>query len=213
MSSNPQDTESWRTKVHPVFIKAAEYQKRVTLLTNTNSPADQAKATSLSSEIPPELMQKAELLHDEMKAADKLRRQSSLAIYGADGLPPGTEISMEHYMLHRLCWFRFNKTLEQLKREYQAGDLKAVKQMNKLNLEFDMWRFGKVDPNRLKFKTDTDHFVLMLSGLDLGLEALTPQELAYCFDALCPCGDEHDPENLRKLRKRIDASFPLASSD
>jgi hypothetical protein len=208
MSSNPQDIESWRAKVHPFFIKSAEYQKRVTLLSNSPSAADQAEATRLSVEIPPGIMEEAERLHDELKASGKLRRQCSLAMFGADGLPPDTKISMEHFMFHYLCWFRYNKTAEKLKSEYQGGNLKAIKQMNRLNLEFDLWRFGKLDPNKLKFKTDRDHFMLMVAGLDLGLEALTPYELANCFDALCPCGMEHDPENLAKLRRRIDTSFP-----
>jgi hypothetical protein len=44
----------------------------------------------------------------------------------------------------------------------------------------------------------------MAAGLDFGLDILTANELADCFDALCTCGaKQHDPENLRKLRTRI----------
>jgi hypothetical protein len=64
------------------------------------------------------------------------------------------------------------------------------------------------DPNKLKFKTDLDHFDLMVFGTDLGLEPLSDEELAECFDELCPCGKEHYGENLRKLRTRIDKQFP-----
>ena len=40
-------------------------------------------------------------------------------------------------------------------------------------------------------------------GLDLGIEALSAEELADCFDELCACGKRHTPDNLRKLRTRL----------
>jgi hypothetical protein len=43
----------------------------------------------------------------------------------------------------------------------------------------------------------------MECGFDFGMADLTPEELADCFDAICDCGKEHSPENLRKLRTRI----------
>ena len=39
--------------------------------------------------------------------------------------------------------------------KYKGGDFKAAKQLHKLNLEFDKWRFGLLDPNKLKFKAAT----------------------------------------------------------
>jgi len=164
----------------------------------------------MSQELPTDLAMRVEQLHDEMRAAGKLRRQSTLAIYGAGGLPSGSQISQARYMLSWLCWFKYNKTLAQLLRERGTGNLKAIKQYHRLMFEFDKWQYGHTDPNKLKFKTNIDHFDLMVFGLDLGLSTLTPDELADCFDALCPCGKEHDPENLTKLRKRVDKAFPIA---
>jgi len=74
---------------------------------------------------------------------------------------------------------------------------------------FDKWRFGLLDPNKLKFKTDLDHFDLMISGIDFGLDQLSDEELAVCFDELCPCSRPHFGENLRKLRIRIERQFPV----
>jgi len=208
MSSRASNPGDWRAKVHPIFIKAAEYQKKVLLLTRSASAADQEEATRLSRELPSDLVQEAERLHDEMKAAGQLRHRSSVSIYGLQGLREGSVISEEHYMFHWLCWFKYNKTVEQLMKEYKSGDFKAAKQFHKLGLEFDKWRFGQTDPNKLKFKTDLDHFDLVVAGLDLGIKSLSTDELADCFDALCPCGKPHDPENLRKLRQRIETAFP-----
>jgi hypothetical protein len=204
----PSGKDSWKKKVHPVFIESAEYQKKVTLLTISDSDGDREEASRLSQNLPPDLIKRAEQLYDELKASGKLKRQSVLAIYGAAGVPPGTQISQAQYALSWFCWFKYNKTLPQLMEERATGKLRAIKQFNQLTLLFDKWRYGHIDPNRLKFKTDVDHFDLMIAGLDLGLESVTPNELADCFDALCPCGKEHDPENLEKLRERIDKAFP-----
>ena len=98
--------------------------------------------------------------------------------------------------------------LRNVTKKYRNSDFKAAKQFHKLNLEFDKWRFGLLDPNKLKFKTDLDHFDLMIFGMDLGLELLSDGELASCYDELCPCEKPHFGENLRKLRDRINKEFP-----
>ena len=70
--------------------------------------------------------------------------------------------------------------------------------------DFEKWKFNKLDPNDMRFKMDRPHFILMAFGLDFGLDKLTLNGLADCFDALCTCGiEQHDPENLRKLKARI----------
>jgi hypothetical protein len=197
--------------VHPFFIKIAEYQKKVSLLTRSGTSSDREEADRLTREIPAELMQEAEILHDEMKPAGKIRHRALLTILGAESYSPGTVISQGDYTFHWLCWFRFCKTAEQVVREYESGSLKAARQLHRVSMEYDEWRFGKLDPNELKFKTDVDHFDLMTSGLDLGLENLTPLELSSCFDELCPCGAPHVQENLSKLRFRILKAFPPIS--
>jgi hypothetical protein len=159
--------------------------------------------------LPPDLVQAAEALYDQMEASGKPRRKSPLTIYGLEDIQPGSTVSEEHYIYHWLCWFRYGKTVKELMAEYRNGSFKAAKQFHQLNLEFDKWRFGRVDPNKIRFKTDLDHFDLVVAGLDMGIEDLTPIELAECFDALCPCGKPHFPENLAKLRKRVLDEFPL----
>lgn len=51
---------------------------------------------------------------------------------------------------------------------------------------------------------------LAIFGLDLGNTFFDGRRTAECFDALCPCGKEHDPETPRKLRTRIEKAFPPA---
>jgi len=206
--SVPPRTGTWRDKVHPFFIKSAEMSKRIVILARSDSLADRQEIARLNKDVMPEIMREAELLYDEQQAAGRIRHLGFLKALGIDQLPPGTELPDGEFIYRFLCWFRFGKNAEQLTALYEAGDLKAVKQMHKLRLEYDMWKLGKVDPNKLKFKTDLDHFVLLNGGLDLGLEDLNPDQLAECFDELCPCGRVHEPENLKKLRRRIVKMFP-----
>ena len=42
-----------------------------------------------------------------------------------------------------------------------------------------------------------------MQGLSFGLEKLTPDELKQCLDEICPCGQWHSTEYLKKLRGRI----------
>ncbi len=69
--------------------------------------------------------------------------------------------------------------------------------------DYQDWRYGRLDSNRLRSKFDYHHLSTMRMCLDLGIEALTQEELADCFDEVCTCGETHDAENLRKLRTRI----------
>ncbi|MGA7636760.1 MAG: hypothetical protein WCB00_07520 [Candidatus Acidiferrales bacterium] len=199
---------TWRDKVHPFFIKSAEFSKTVLLLTRHESEESKEEIERLNREVLTEILKEAELVHYELKAAAKPMYAGSLSIYGADNLPPGSEIPRESVLFCWLCFCRFNKTLAQLLGDYQLGSMKAARQVHKLSLEYDSWRFGQIDPNKLKFKIDWDHFELITAGLGLGVEQLTPIELADCFDALCPCGKPHFPENLNKLRTRVLKAFP-----
>jgi hypothetical protein len=207
----PLKTDGWRSKLHPLFVEAAGLKRKVVVLARRGKPEGRKEIDRLNREVMPELMQKAGDLYDSMKPNGQIRNLGYLKALGLDNLPPGTVVPEDVFMLRWLCWFRFGKTLETLNHEYELRDLVAIKQMNKLRLEIDMCRIGEVDPNKLKFKTDLDHFCLLNGGLDLGFDSLSAEELADCFDALCPCGAPHFPENLSKLRARILKEFPPIS--
>ena len=53
------------------------------------------------------------------------------------------------------------------------------------------------------FKVDPTHWTLLETGLDLGLETLTSEELTDCFDEVCPCEGPHDADALKKQRNRL----------
>jgi len=57
------------------------------------------------------------------------------------------------------------------------------------------------EPPRPK-KTNFLHRGLLDIANLAGLTALTAEQLADFFDKICPCGKEHDPDAIRKLRGR-----------
>jgi len=118
--------------------------------------------------------------------------------------PAVKDFSDEQFMLSWLSWYKYGKTWRQLQYERNAGKWWASQRILAVLKDFEKWKFNKLDPNDMRFKIDRPHFILMAFGLDFGLDKLTLNELADCFDALCICGiEQHDPENLRKLKARI----------
>jgi hypothetical protein len=115
-------------------------------------------------------------------------------------LPPSPREKREQV----LDWFFFkrNRTPRWLALEKEKeGDLRAHKQLARAEDEF--WRLlnghGPVTP----FKVDQPHTDLLELGLHLGLKVLTAEELADCFEEVCPCGKSHDADALKKQRARV----------
>ena len=102
-----------------------------------------------------------------------------------------------------LAWGKYGKTIIELVEGDEAGDQTSSRQLASVIQDYQDWRYGKLDPNQLRSKFDYNHLSLLRFGLDLGIEALTQEELADCFDEYCTCGEQHDAENLRKLRSRL----------
>jgi hypothetical protein len=106
-------------------------------------------------------------------------------------------------MLGWLPWSTCGKTILELVERDKAGDEKSSRRLASVVKDYQDWRYGKLDPNRLRSKFNYHHLSTMRMWLDLGVEALTLEELADCSDEVCACGGAHDAENPRKLRTRI----------
>jgi len=104
-------------------------------------------------------------------------------------------------ILEWLCWRRYGQLLSALAAEEKAGNLEAHNKVHRL--KDDLWQLlhkrGSIEP----FKGNSRHSELMELGLNLGLDALTDEELADCFDEFCACGKDHDPDALKKQRARV----------
>ena len=60
------------------------------------------------------------------------------------------------------------------------------------------------------FKVHEIHSDLIEIGLNLGLGELTQQELADCFNSLCPCGKSHNFDALQRQRRRVEKQLQAA---
>lgn len=104
-------------------------------------------------------------------------------------------------LLERLHWQRYHEVFWQAVQKSEAGDMKAFSRVMKTTWDFQRRRFN---PNwEPVFYSDPDHATLCEIGRGLGLETLTADERAECFDRLCPCGKEHDADALKKQYQRM----------
>jgi hypothetical protein len=195
-SVNKRDRQkSWKEKVHPAFLEI--------LLVYRDSQEN------LPGSGPNQLTQNAQ----KLRARVLQTREDILKRYPE--LQPGSPsnhitVASARFTSQRdnlmgilewLCWRRYKQPLSALAAEEKAGNLEAHKKVHRL--KDDLWRLlhkrGLIEP----FKGNSRHSELMELGLNLGLDTLTDEELADCFDEFCKCGKDHDPDALKKQRARV----------
>jgi len=103
-------------------------------------------------------------------------------------------------LLEWLAWKRYRQPLWQIAQEDAAGNRGASKKIERIIAEGNKLRYGENLPG---FKYDLDHAGLLEVGLPLGLDKLTAEELADCFEEVCACGKQHSADSLKKQRKRL----------
>ena len=207
LSKGPRSESEWRTKVHPFFIGMMEQFKQFEPLSRSPWKADREKAQQWARNAQEDLRKQAREVGEQFgRAGVVLQYDIAAKILDLDLEDPSAvkELSDEQFMRSWLSWYKYAKTWQQLQYERNARKWWASQRILAVLKDYEKWRFGKLDPNDMRFKMDRPHFILMAFGLDFGLGKLTLNELADCFNALCTCGiAQHDPDNLRKLRDRI----------
>jgi hypothetical protein len=193
----------WGKKVHPLYVRMVEYDNHVAKLLASPNEADRAEGQRLADNPSPELIDWAQRLHDARPESERPRANARLLIYGVADAKERTTISDEQFTLGWLAFNKFGKSIVELTEGNAIGDEKSRRQLASVTKGYQDWRYGKFDPNKMRSKFDRQHILLIRVGLGLGIESLSQEELADCFDALCRCGGSHDPENLRKLKTRV----------
>jgi hypothetical protein len=187
--------DSWKTKVRPAFCEIAAMYGALTAAQNL--PDRDKRAAEVRKILGLSFQKRHELLarHPDNPPGTPWQQVTTTGY-----LPPSPEEKQEQV----LDWFFFkrNRTPRWLALEKEKeGDLRAHKQLVRANDEF--WRLlnghGQVPP----FKVDQFHTDLLELGLHLGLEVLSAEELADCFDEVCGCGRFHDADALKKQRSRV----------
>jgi hypothetical protein len=200
----PESTQpNWRAKVHPFFVRMLEYNNLVVKLGSSPNEEDRKEAQRLNREPPPELVEETNRMHDAIPPAERPQHDAYLSIYGIADAPEGGTMSEGQFTMGWLAFNKYGKSIVELIQGDAAADEKSSRQLLSVQRDFQDWRYGKLDINKMRFKFDSRHILIMQTGLELGFRALSPVELADCYDEMCNCGKSHDPENMGKLRTRV----------
>lgn len=193
--------DSWKEKVHPFLIEIAGVNRdfvKELLALGPKPPAEKA------AQLETRFRQKTEAIRTRYARADYTPTTTDpldiiLVSEGPSSWPP-SQRDMDQGFLELLYWKRFNEPLWIALQKSESGDLRALRRVNRVAEDYERLRFGK-GPIKAA-KGDPDHAALLEFGLDLGLSTLGPEELADCFDDICPCGKVHDADALKKQRSR-----------
>lgn len=113
-----------------------------------------------------------------------------------------------------LHWNRHKTSFGKDVRGMQDKDYAASTRVQRTLHDFEMLRCnqGPVKPFK-GGREGTDHWDFFLVGWGLGLEKLSPEELADFCDKHCLCGsDNHNPDNLKQQRIRFKKALKSSMS-
>lgn len=185
----------WKEKVHPAFLEIVRiyWDSQETLAgSGPNQIAHNAQKLRV------QVLQARE---DLLKRYPELQPGSPSNHITAASARFSSERDNVTGILEWLSWRRFGESLTTLVAEEKAGNLKAHNKVSRLRT--DLWQLAHLKGSIESFKGNSRHSELMELGLNLGLDALTDEELADCFDEFCKCGKDHDPDALKKQRTRV----------
>ena len=120
-------------------------------------------------------------------------------IYSESALTSGPEEAAVAEYVH---WHRHKKSFGKDTQGMKAKDHAASRRVQRTFSDYEMLRCGQgpIKP----FKGDADRWDLFAAGWGLGLEQLSPEELADFADWYCFCGGkEHNADNLKQQRLRF----------
>ena len=104
-------------------------------------------------------------------------------------------------ILEGLHWERFKTPLIQDIQGMQARDGRAARRVLQTGRDYEALRCDHKKPK--PFKGNLEHWNMFEVLWGLGIENLTPLEMADFFDSYCPCNADHDPDALKQLRARF----------
>jgi len=195
-----RNPNSWKEKVHPAFIEVGELRRKL-------ADAQKSPPSKRIEAVRRVVAASAEKRDELLSRYPELSPRPSWSHVGGSGYKRPSSAEKSAHVLDWYFFKRFRIPLSLALEREGRGDLKAHKQILRAQDEF--WQLGqgfKVVP----FKVDETHSDLIEIGLNLGLASLTAEELAECFNSLCPCGKEHDADALKKQRRRVQKQLQTA---
>lgn len=208
----------WREKLQPGFFDLARLWREATERWIQVENRCQAGLATLAASALPEsrskiVGQRANELRDLQEWCDQ-RLQAIHAKYPSLAEPPLAyawvqqarlglldKAKQEVGFLEFLHFERHGEALQETQIQAAEGDLGAFHKLQRTREDAFRVQHGK-GPIK-KFQGDPFHRDLLEIGLCFGMEKLTSEELADCFEEYCPCGRAHDSDSLKKQRRRL----------
>lgn len=208
----------WKAKLQPLFFELADLNKQGTVrrlqiereYNQELKALGRSAAQPLKAEVVRRRKQKDEELmkwmdaklvdlDERYKAVPESPRQYPWLQAARHG--PLTPQKEEIGMLEWLHSERHGEALITTRAKADAGDLESLHKLQRTEEDAFRIKHGKA---LKKFQGDPIHRDIFQFGIGLGLENLSSEELADCFDEVCPCGAEgHNADALKKQRSRF----------
>jgi hypothetical protein len=188
---------SWKAKTQPALVDFATLYKESVAALKALGPNPSWEGIASIEE------KRGEKLEEfRKKYADVPLGASAfdlIYVGGPGGWPP-SQRDMDQGLLENLYWKHYKEPLWIALQKAEQGDMNAYRRVTRICEQYQLRRFsqGPMKPA----KGDPDHSDLLEMGLEMGLDKLSPEELADFFDAFCPCGKIHDADALKKQRLR-----------
>jgi hypothetical protein len=188
---------SWKAKIHPALVDFATLYKESVAAWKALGPNPSWERIA-----PIDEKRQEKLEEIRKKYADVRLGSSAFDLIYVDGPTawPPSQRDKDQGFLENTYWKHYKEPLWIALQKVQQGDINAYRRVTRIGEYYQRRRVGQ-GPMK-PAKGDPDHSDLLEMGLDMGLDRLTPEELADFFDAFCPCGKIHDADALKKQRLR-----------
>lgn len=186
-------------KIHPALPE----------LLNALKEAEGAWKSLGTSDRTPERLRKIESRFEA--ELDRIQRrysgpvQAPKGTFGVEGIYSESALtsgSQEAAVAEYVHWHRHKKPFGKDTKKMNAKNHAASRRVQRTFSDYEMLRCGQgpIKP----FKGDADHWDFIKTGWGLGLENLSPEELADFADRYCLCGERnHNADNLKQQRLRF----------
>lgn len=110
--------------------------------------------------------------------------------------PAHAAVAVAHWLHLR----RWRRALRADLTKADAADIPAWRRVSRTIEDYLRLRNGRA-PSPIK--GNADHLALLLIGRLYGIDGLTAEELAECFDEICLCNRHHSADALKRLRAQL----------
>lgn len=211
-------TVDWKSKLHPAFIEMTKAYKKAMLalaailaeakgeeraLGRNINPEDKLRIARRVTAKRDELLQQLEGEIVEIDNRYKPLPASNLCFPYLDLDQPHSPEKESQLLFQWLHWERHHESAETAEEADRHGDIGAWDRLARTARDWRMivHKKGAIKP----FQGGAYHQDIFQCGLSFasGMEKLTGEELAECFDNVCPCEKVHDARALQKQLARL----------